>query len=185
MISGFFMAFTMSMDDFVITYFTKGAGVNTLSTMIYGEIRKGIKPEMYALSTIIFTFVFIILIVVNKCSVLNHAGTISIPMQEGVVMKKMLSLMVAFIFVFASGCADSQSYATKNNKGDTLTIFNYGEYLDPGVMEAFTGETGIKVKYEEAVTPEEMYTKYKAGAIKYDLLCTSDYMMKRLIEEES
>ena len=59
------MAFTMSMDDFVITYFTKGAGVNTLSTMIYGEIRKGIKPEMYALSTIIFVFVFLILFVVN------------------------------------------------------------------------------------------------------------------------
>lgn len=64
-ISGFFMAFTMSMDDFVITYFTKGAGVNTLSTMIYGEIRKGIKPEMYALSTIIFVIIFIILLVVN------------------------------------------------------------------------------------------------------------------------
>ena len=64
-LSGFFMAFTMSMDDFVITYFTKGAGVNTLSTMIYGEIRKGIKPEMYALSTIIFVFVFMILMVVN------------------------------------------------------------------------------------------------------------------------
>lgn len=64
-VSGFFMAFTMSMDDFVITYFTKGAGVNTLSTMIYGEIRKGIKPEMYALSTMIFVFVFVILLAAN------------------------------------------------------------------------------------------------------------------------
>ncbi len=64
--SGFFMAFTMSMDDFVITYFTKGAGVNTLSTMIYGEIRKGIKPELYALSTLIFLFVSLILLVSNK-----------------------------------------------------------------------------------------------------------------------
>ena len=64
-VAGFFMAFTMSMDDFVITYFTKGAGVNTLSTMIYGEIRKGIKPEMYALSTIIFVFVFLVLLAVN------------------------------------------------------------------------------------------------------------------------
>lgn len=64
-VSGFFMAFTMSMDDFVITYFTKGAGVNTLSTMIYGEIRKGIKPEMYALSTIIFAFVFVLLLAAN------------------------------------------------------------------------------------------------------------------------
>ncbi|WP_251390177.1 ABC transporter permease [Mediterraneibacter agrestimuris] len=64
-VSGFFMAFTMSMDDFVITYFTKGPGVNTLSTMIYGEIRKGIKPEMYALSTLIFAFVFVILLAAN------------------------------------------------------------------------------------------------------------------------
>ena len=59
------MAFTMSMDDFVITYFTKGAGVNTLSTMIYGEIRKGIKPELYALSTLIFLFVSVILLISN------------------------------------------------------------------------------------------------------------------------
>ncbi|MBO6148588.1 MAG: ABC transporter permease [Lachnospiraceae bacterium] len=60
-LSGFFMAFTLSMDDFVITYFTKGAGVNTLSTMIYGQIKKGIKPEMYALSTLIFVLVSLLL----------------------------------------------------------------------------------------------------------------------------
>lgn len=64
-ISGFFMALTMSMDDFVITYFTKGAGVNTLSTMIYGEIKKGIRPEMYALSTLIFAVIFVILLAAN------------------------------------------------------------------------------------------------------------------------
>ena len=62
--SGFFMAVTMSMDDFVITYFTKGPGVNTLSTLIYGEIRKGIKPEMYALSSILFLIVLITLLIV-------------------------------------------------------------------------------------------------------------------------
>lgn len=64
-ISGFFMAFTMSMDDFVVTYFTRGAGINTLSTMIYSEIRKGIKPEMYALSTLIFAVIFLVLLLVN------------------------------------------------------------------------------------------------------------------------
>ena len=64
-LSGFLMAVTMSMDDFVITYFTKGPGVNTLSTLIYGEIKKGIKPEMYALSTILFFIVLILLILVN------------------------------------------------------------------------------------------------------------------------
>lgn len=67
-LTGFLMAFTMSLDDFVITHFTKGAGVDTLSTKIYTEVKKGIKPEMYALSTIIFVSVFILLVVVNMRS---------------------------------------------------------------------------------------------------------------------
>lgn len=63
--SGFLMAVTMSLDDFSITYFTKGAGINTLSTMIYTELRKGIKPEMYALSTILFLIALILLLLMN------------------------------------------------------------------------------------------------------------------------
>ena len=65
-LSGFLMAFTMSLDDFIITHFTKGAGVDTLSTKIYTEVKKGIKPEMYALSTLIFVTVLVLLILVNK-----------------------------------------------------------------------------------------------------------------------
>ncbi len=65
-ISGFLMAFTMSIDDFVITHFTKGAGVDTLSTKIYSEVRKGIKPEIYALSTIIFITILVLLFLVNR-----------------------------------------------------------------------------------------------------------------------
>lgn len=65
-LTGFLLAFTMSLDDFVITHFTKGPGVDTLSTKIYAEIRKGIKPEMYALSTILFVLVFVLLIFMNR-----------------------------------------------------------------------------------------------------------------------
>ena len=64
-LSGFLMALTMSLDDFTITYFTKGAGVNTLSTMLYTQLRKGIQPELYALSTILFLFAFVLLFVTN------------------------------------------------------------------------------------------------------------------------
>lgn len=64
-ISGFLMAFTMSLDDFIITHFTKGPGIDTLSTKIYSEVKKGIKPEMYALSTLIFGSVLILLLLVN------------------------------------------------------------------------------------------------------------------------
>ena len=65
-LSGFLMAFTMSLDDFIITHFTKGVGIDTLSTKIYTEVKKGIKPEMYALSTLIFVTVLILLVLVNR-----------------------------------------------------------------------------------------------------------------------
>ncbi len=64
-VSGFLMAVTMSLDDFSITYFTKGAGVNTLSTMLYTELRKGIRPELYALSALLFGIALILLFVIN------------------------------------------------------------------------------------------------------------------------
>ena len=67
--SGFLMAVTMSLDDFSITYFAKGAGVNTLSTMIYTQLRKGIIPEMYALSTILFFLALVLLLIMNYRSV--------------------------------------------------------------------------------------------------------------------
>ena len=75
--SGFLMAVTMSLDDFSITFFTKGAGVNTLSTMLYTELRKWVRPELYALSTILFLFAFLLLLVMNRRSdriAGNHAG---------------------------------------------------------------------------------------------------------------
>lgn len=64
-LSGFLLAFTMSLDDFIITHFTRGAGINTLSTLIYSEVRRGIKPSMYALSTIIFLTVLVLLLITN------------------------------------------------------------------------------------------------------------------------
>ena len=64
-LSGFLLAFTMSLDDFIITHFTRGAGINTISTLVYAEVRKGINPSMYALSTLIFVTVFIILLISN------------------------------------------------------------------------------------------------------------------------
>ena len=72
-LSGFLLAFTMSLDDFVITHFTKGPGLDTLSTKIYAETRKGIQPEIYALSTILFGAVFLLLVLVNLRKDKNQA----------------------------------------------------------------------------------------------------------------
>ena len=73
-LSGFLLAFTMSLDDFIITHFTKGAGINTLSTLIYSEVRRGIRPSMYALSTVIFLVVLVLLLAVNFRSSRRAAG---------------------------------------------------------------------------------------------------------------
>lgn len=64
-VSGFMLSVTMSLDDFIITHFTRGAGVNTISTLVYSQVRRGLNPSIYALSTIIFLFILIILIVTN------------------------------------------------------------------------------------------------------------------------
>lgn len=68
-LTGFLLAFTISLDDFIVTYFTKGAGINTISTMIYQEARRGFNPEMYALSTLLFLIILVILYVINRMSV--------------------------------------------------------------------------------------------------------------------
>jgi spermidine/putrescine transport system permease protein len=64
-VAGFLLAFTMSLDDFVISYFTRGRGVDTLSTLIYSQVRRGVVPSMYALSTLIFVVVLVILLAQN------------------------------------------------------------------------------------------------------------------------
>ena len=67
-LAGFFLAFTISMDDFVVTYFTKGPGMNTISTMLYQQLRRGINPQMYALSTLLFLMILILIGLSNRLS---------------------------------------------------------------------------------------------------------------------
>lgn len=92
--------------------------------------------------------------------------------------KKLVVLLLSVVMILEclvlGGCG---------SKKPTLTVFNYGNYIDPDVIKMFEKEYGVKVKYEEATTPEILYSKYKAGSIKYDVVCTSDYMLQRLINE--
>lgn len=74
-LTGFLLAFTISLDDFIVTYFTKGAGINTISTMIYQEARRGFNPEMYALSTLLFLIILVILYVINRMSARQEVAT--------------------------------------------------------------------------------------------------------------
>ncbi len=181
--SGFLLAFTMSLDDFVITHFTTGAGVHTLSTKIYSEVRKGIKPEMYALSTLLFVSVLFLLILVNTAPEGNSKKQKKAPSR----FKKVSTIIVrrvipaAMILVIVAGgffySAQNRSFAAKQ-----VIVYNWGEYIDPNVLDIFEEETGITVVYEEFETNESMYPKVQAGAVSYDLVCPSDYMIQRMIE---
>lgn len=184
--SGFLLAFTMSLDDFVITHFTKGPGVDTLSTKIYSEVRKGIKPEMYALSTLLFVSVLILLILINVSP--NKKGSadkrLSVKKSQKAVhfvLRKVVPAIMAVV-VIAGGIF----YSSKEDLSGTnqVIVYNWGEYLDPEVITLFEKETGINVVYEEFETNEIMYPKVQSGAIAYDVVCPSDYMIQRMIEND-
>lgn len=184
--SGFLLAFTMSLDDFVITHFTKGPGVDTLSTKIYSEVRKGIKPEMYALSTLLFVSVLLLLILINVSpSPKERTGKVAEIKKSKktalFLVRRILPAAMAIV-VIAGGIF----YSSKEDLGGTnqVIVYNWGEYLDPEVITIFEEETGINVVYEEFETNEIMYPKVQSGAIAYDVVCPSDYMIQRMIEND-
>jgi len=184
-ISGFLLAFTMSLDDFIITHFTKGPGVDTLSTKIYSEVRKGIKPEMYALSTLLFVTVLLLLILINaKPSKKSSAASLKVKKRSRIsqiILRRVVPAAMALVII-----AGGFFYATQNSAGskDQVIVYNWGEYIDPDVLTKFEEETGIKVIYEEFETNEIMYPKIQSGAIAYDVVCPSDYMIQRMIEND-
>lgn len=181
-LSGFFMSFTMSLDDFIITHFTRGSGFDTLSTKIYTEVRKGIKPEMYALSTLLFVTVFVLLLLINKTPAKKKVVTKWSELRNKVF--QYAAIGVAGILVVLS-IHYSVNNLLFNEAGDNvINVYNWGEYIDPEVIEMFEEETGIKVNYEEFETNEEMYTIVAKGARNYDVICPSDYMVQKMIEND-
>lgn len=182
-VSGFLMAFTMSLDDFIITHFTKGPGVDTLSTKIYAEVRKGIRPEMYALSTLLFVSVLVLMICVNA----SPKETKDVKKSS----KKMafhrtfrFAVPAVLIIALIVGGIFYNINTLKNHSGEKVIVYNWGEYLDPKTIELFEEETGISVTYEEYETNEIMYPKIVSQAIAYDVVCPSDYMIQRMIEND-
>ena len=192
-ISGFLLAFTMSLDDFVITYFTKGPGIDTLSTKIYSEVRKGIKPEMYSLSTILFATVLILLLLVNFSPSDKNAGQEAQKAHRLSKKKRSFGripqiivgrvLPVLMVVVIAGG-GIYYGRANLTSGTEQVIIYNWGEYIDPEVLDMFEEETGIQVTYEEFETNEIMYPKIQSGAIAYDLVCPSDYMIQKMIQND-
>ena len=188
-LSGFLLAFTMSLDDFIITHFTRGAGINTLSTLIYSEVRRGIKPSMYALSTVIFVTILALLLITNFAPAKPQAkagagsfGPNAVPDKK----KKPLwngktAIVLASFLIVGSVCYTSYLHFTSSHSNE-LYVYNWGEYIDESVIDEFEAETGIHVTYDLFETNEEMYPVIEAGAVSYDAVCPSDYMIQKMVE---
>ena len=97
-------------------------------------------------------------------------------------MKKITTLLSLLCLTFTS-CFTFTGCGNDAESADTLVVLNYGKYIEKDVLKRFQKETGIKVKYEEYQSVEDMYAKYKAGSINYDVICSSDYMIQTLRDE--
>ncbi len=162
--AGILLAFTMSFDDFVISYFVTGNGVENISIVVY-NMTKRTNPTINALSTIVI-LVIAILIIVSKL----------IPQMIKNTMKHILIFGTFIIIGFTV-------FAGVRSRGRVLRVFNSGEYMDPELIEDFEKEYHCKIIYETFDSNETMYTKLMSGS-EYDILVPSDYMIERLIRED-
>ncbi len=191
--SGFLLSFTMSVDDFVITHFTRGAGINTLSTLIYSQIKVGIRPTLFALSTIIFVTVFLVLVVTNvmskpkdstKYAVTGSGDKAEYKYTSGMSMKKTIAIAAVLVVAMLVAVRFTPTTPGEVTEKGVVYIYNFGDYIDPAMVDEFEKETGYTVVMDYFDTNEEMYPVIKNGSAQYDVICASDYMINKMITQE-
>ena len=177
-VSGALIAFTMSFDDFVISYFVAGQGVKNLSIMVY-TMSKRINPSVNAISTLVVLLITITLIIVNVLPMIRKKTSPSKqnkPWKWAVVGVVVVGLVASLFGLNKS--AGSQPYA-----GQTLHVYNWGEYTGENIISGFEELTGAKVIMDNFDSNEQMYIKVANGDA-YDVLVPSDYMIQRMMQEK-
>lgn len=181
--AGTLLAFTMSIDDFVISYFVTGNGVSNISIIVY-NMTKRTNPTINALSTLLILLVVVILVVVNVIPAMVKKQKSKRVVMENArphILKKMISYAsVIAVIVVAVFCVIR---FTDINNRPVLRVFNSGEYIDTELLERFKKENNCDIIYETFDSNESMYTKLQSGA-EYDILIPSDYMIERLMKEK-
>ena len=181
--AGMLLAFTMSIDDFVISYFVTGNGVSNISIVVY-NMTKRTNPTINALSTLLILVVVIVLVIVNVIpSIVKKRKGKSIVMESTKPkFYKKIAGSVALVGMVAIAIFCVVKFSAINNK-PVLRVFNSGEYMDSDLIEKFEKENDCDVVYETFDSNESMYTKLQSGSV-YDVLVPSDYMIERLIKED-
>ena len=176
-VSGALIAFTMSFDDFVISYFVTGQGVKNLSIMVY-TMSKRINPSVNAISTLVVLLITITLTIVNVLPIIRKKTN---PSQQNKPWKWAVAGVVVLGLVASlfglNKSAGSQPYA-----GQTLHVYNWGEYTGENIISGFEELTGAKVVMDNFDSNEQMYIKVANGDA-YDVLVPSDYMIQRMMQE--
>lgn len=178
-IAGALIAFTMSFDDFVISYFVTGNGINNISIMVY-TMSKRVNPSINALSTLIVVAITFVLILSNLISMRKKSSF------KFTKVKAIIVVLVICVGLFGLNSlrkkSDSNFDPIKAYGGDTLNVFNWGEYIGEDTIANFEKEYNVTVNYSVFASNEEMYTKLLGGD-NFDILIPSDYMIERLIQE--
>ena len=179
-ISGGLIAFTMSIDDFIISYFVTGGGVKNLSIIVY-TMSKRVNPSINAISTCMVLIITAALVIINLAPVLSAKRR----RKEEIKKRRILpvALVAAALVVVIGVVKFGGEEKERPFEGQTLYLYNWGEYTGENIIRDFEEETGATVVQENFDSNEQMYIKV-ANQEPYDVLVPSDYMIERLIEED-
>ena len=188
-VSGALIAFTMSFDDFVISYFTTGNGVNNISILVY-TMSKRVNPSINALSTIVILLITLVLGVVNIVPIVREKREKDGKASRAVSRKAMAAVAAVLVLAVVGGTVGaslSQQHksaaAVEKYGSNVLKLYLPGEYLGENVISDFEKQYGVRVIVENFDSNEMMYTKLMAGD-RYDVIIPSDYMIERLMNED-
>ena len=188
-VSGALIAFTMSFDDFVISYFTTGNGVNNISILVY-TMSKRVNQSINALSTIVILLITLVLGVVNIVPIVREKREKDGKSSRAVSRKAMAAVAAVLVLAVVGGTVGARlsqqhksAAAVEKYGSNVLKLYLPGEYLGENVISDFEKQYGVRVIVENFDSNEMMYTKLMAGD-RYDVIIPSDYMIERLMNED-
>ena len=190
-VAGAIMAFTMSLDDFVISYFVTGSDFITLPVEVYTYVRKPIQPKIYAMFTLLFLLIFLLMGTMNLLQVrgekVRKAKRAAVESKQMRIFKRVGAVALVVALLFGGGAL----IFSARQETITLNVYNWGMNIADGsddtldIIAAFEEKyPHIDVQYATYDSNEIMYTKLAAGGITVDVIIPSDYMIARLIAED-
>ncbi len=190
-LAGGIMAFTMSLDDFVISYFVTGPDFITLPVEIYSYTKKPIQPKVYAMFTLLFGLIFVLMLTMNLLQInadkKKKQQRVKAETKAMRTFKRVAALAAVICLVVGCGAL----IGTARQQTVTLNVYNWGMNIADGsddtldIIAAFEEKyPHIKVNYSTYDSNEVLYTKLSNGGISVDVIIPSDYMIARMIAED-